>query len=82
MHGIVTALWHELEAGRQPGVVPSPTAASADSPSSSQQQQPIVPAPAVQLPEYWHEEVAQLRRALDTVEERVRAVRQSLAELD
>ena len=85
VHGIVTALWHELEAGRQPGVVPSPTAAaSADSPSSSQQQQqqPIVPAPAVQLPEYWHEEVAQLRRALDTVEERVRAVRQSLAELD
>ena len=83
VHGIVTALWHELEAGRQPGVVPSPTAAaSADSSSSSQQQQPIVPPPAVQLPEYWHEEVAQLRRALDTVEERVRAVRQSLAELD
>ena len=81
MHGIVTALWHELEAGRQPGVVPSPTAASADS-SSSSQQQPIVPPPAVQLPEYWHEEVAQLRRALDTVEERVRAVRHSLAELD
>ena len=83
VHGIVTALWHELEAGRQPGVVPSPTAASADSSSSSQQQQqPIVPPPAVQLPDYWHEEVAQLRRALDTVEERVRAVRQSLAELD
>ena len=81
VHGIVTALWHELEAGRQPGAAaPSPTAAS-DSPQK-QQQQPVVPPAAVQLPEYWHEEVAQLRLALDTVEERVRAVRQSLAELD
>ena len=81
VHGIVTALWHELEAGRQPGAAaPSPTAAS-DSPQKPQQQ-PVVPPAAVQLPEYWHEEVAQLRLALDTVEERVRAVRQSLAELD
>lgn len=77
VHGIVTALWQELEAGRQPGAASSGSQAlpsAADSP-------PIVP-PAVQLPEHWHEEVAQLRRALDTVEERVRAVRQSLTELD
>lgn len=81
VQGIVTALWHELEAGRQPaggagGVQQAMPTSSEGSPLP-----PIVP-PALQLPEYWHEEVAQLRRALDTVEERVRAVRQSLAELD
>jgi len=36
----------------------------------------------MQVPEHWHEEVAELGRVLDTVEERVRAVRQNLAELD
>lgn len=83
VHGIVTALRQELEAGRQPGAGAAggsqalPLAAA----SSSSNGSPIVP-PAVQLPEYWHEEVAQLRRALDTVEERVRTVRQSLAGLD
>ena len=80
VQGIVAALWQELEAGRQPAGAagtqqqPLPSSSSSASP-------PIVP-PAVQLPEYWHEEVAQLKTALDTVEERVRAVRQSLAELD
>ena len=77
VQGIVAALWQELEAGRQP----AGTAGTQQQPLPSSASPPIVP-PAVQLPEYWHEEVAQLKTALDTVEERVRAVRQSLAELD
>jgi hypothetical protein len=77
VHGIVTALWQELEAGRQPG----PAAGGSQAMPSATDGPPIVP-PAVQLPEHWHEEVTQLRRALDTVEERVRAVRQSLTDLD
>ena len=77
VQGIVTALWQELEAGRQPaGGAGGPQQASEDSAP------PLIVPPAVQLPENWHEEVAQLKLALDTVEERVRAVRQSLAELD
>ncbi|KAH9058262.1 hypothetical protein EDB87DRAFT_933176 [Lactarius vividus] len=72
VQGIVTALWRELEAGRQP---------AASSSSDGFRSPPIVP-PGMQLPGQWREEVADLERALDTVEERVRAVRQSLAELD
>jgi hypothetical protein len=87
VQGIVAALWQELEAGRQPAagagtqqpLPPPPPSSSSEGASASP---PIVPPAVVQLPEYWHEEVAQLRMALDTVEERVRAVRQSLAELD
>ncbi|KAH9041348.1 hypothetical protein EDB85DRAFT_1473515 [Lactarius pseudohatsudake] len=74
VQGIVTALWRELEAGRQPG-------GASSSSSDGFQSPPFVP-PGMQLPEHWREEVAELGRALDTVEERVRAVRQSLAELD
>jgi hypothetical protein len=57
VHGIVTALWHELEAGRQSGAASSAAGGSQALPSSdgSSSQQPIVP-PAVQLPEHWHEE--------------------------
>jgi len=66
VQGIVTALWQELEAGRD----------------QASRRPPIVPPATMQLPEQWREEVAELGRALDTVEERVRAVRQSLAELD
>ena len=81
VQGIVTALWQELEAGRQPSggnqALPQPQPSSSD----GFQSPPIVP-PGMQLPENWREEVANLGRALDTVEERVRAVRQSLAELD
>lgn len=73
--GIVTALWEELAAGRQPGA------------QLQQQQQPPLPLPLPQpqqpqFPESWREEVAQLSGALDAVEERVRLIRQSLAELD
>ncbi|KAI9438443.1 hypothetical protein BJY52DRAFT_548926 [Lactarius psammicola] len=75
VQGIVTALWHELEAGRQPG-------AASSSPGAANQALPQPPPPGMQLPDQWREEVVQLRLALDTVEERVRAVRQSLAELD
>ncbi|KAF8267386.1 hypothetical protein EI94DRAFT_1730652 [Lactarius quietus] len=74
VQGIVSALWQELEAGRQP----TQSAAKSASPTP----QIVLPQPAGQLPETWQEEVAQLGRALDVVEERVRAVRQSLAELD
>jgi len=81
VQGIVAALWQELEAGRKPGAQQPLPPSSSSSEGSGSPSPPIVP-PAVQLPEYWHEEVAQLRVALDTVEERVRAVRQSLAELD
>ncbi|KAH9030289.1 hypothetical protein EDB84DRAFT_1588689 [Lactarius hengduanensis] len=74
VQGIVTALWRELEAGRQPSGASSSSSEGFQSP-------PFVP-PGMRLPEHWREEVAELGRALDTVEERVRAVRQSLAELD
>ena len=82
VQGIVSALWQELEAGRQPASSSSPPSSPSSS-SDSFKSPPIVP-PGMQLPEYWREEVALLTRALDTVEERVRAVRQSLrlAELD
>ncbi|KAH8987743.1 hypothetical protein EDB86DRAFT_2087704 [Lactarius hatsudake] len=79
VQGIVTALWRELEAGRQPGG--GGASSSSSSSSDGFQSPPIVP-PGMRLPEHWREEVAELGRALDTVEERVRAVRQSLAELD
>jgi hypothetical protein len=76
--GIVTALWEELAAGRQPGA------------QVQQQQPPPLPPPQAQqalpsnvrLPESWREEVTQLSGALDAVEDRVRLIRQSLAELD
>lgn len=73
VQGIVTALWEELAAGRQPGAQPPPPPLSPPSSSSSQQQP---------LPESWREEVTELSGALDAVEERVRLIRQSLAELD
>jgi hypothetical protein len=82
--GIVTALWEELAAGRQPGALlqqqqqpPLPL----PQPQQAQAQMQPVP-PNVQLPESLREEVAQLTGALDAVEERVRLIRQSLAELD
>jgi len=68
VQGIVTALWEELAAGRQPGALPPP----------AQQQLPV----SVQLPESWKEEVAELLGALNAVEERVQLIRQSLADLD
>jgi len=76
VQGIVTALWEELAAGRQAGAALQPQ------PQQQQQQQQPMLAPSVQLPESWREEVAQLEGALDAVEERVRLIRQSLAELD
>ena len=79
VQGIVTALWQELEAGRQPFPTP-PTQPPSSSPDNFQSP-PIVP-PGMQLPNPWREEVAQIGRILDDVEERVRAVRKSLAELD
>jgi len=79
VQGIVTALWQELEAGRQPFPTP-PTQPPSSSPNNLQSP-PIVP-PGMQLPNPWREEVAEIGRILDDVEERVRAVRKSLAELD
>jgi len=79
VQGIVTALWEELAAGRQPGVAPPLPAhvSAAGTPHGSD------PTPAsVHLPESWREEVAELSGALDAVEERVRLIRQSLAGLD
>ncbi|KAI0253259.1 hypothetical protein BJV78DRAFT_1123257 [Lactifluus subvellereus] len=67
VQGIVTALWEELAAGRQPGVLPT---------SGSQAPQ------SVRLPESWRDEVAELGRSLDAVEERLRLIQQSLQELD
>ena len=83
VEGIVTALWQELEAGRQHAsesqALPLPSSSSSS--SEGFRSPPIVP-PGMQLPEHWREEVAELGRVLDIVEERVRAVRQSLAGLD
>lgn len=68
VQGVVTALWEELAAGRQPGALPAA--------GGSQAQQ------SVRLPESWRDEVAELGRSLDAVEERVRLIRRSLQELD
>jgi hypothetical protein len=67
VQGIVTALWEELAAGRQPGALPT---------TGSQAPQ------SVRLPESWRDEVAELGRSLDAVEERLQLIRKSLAELD
>jgi hypothetical protein len=72
VQGIVTALWEELAAGRQqqqPSTLPVATGSQA-------------PLQSVRLPESWRDEVADLGRSLDAVEERVRLIRQSLAGLD
>jgi hypothetical protein len=74
VQGIVTALWEELAAGRQPGALPPPS-------SSSSQQQQSIPM-NVHLPESWREEVAELMGALNAVEERAQLIRRSLADLD
>jgi hypothetical protein len=79
VQGIVTALWQELEAGRQ--IASSSQALPPSSSSDGFQSPPFVP-PGMQLPDHWRQEVAELGRALDVVEERVQAVRQSLAGLD
>jgi hypothetical protein len=71
VHGIVTALWEELAAGRQPGSAPSIPAVGSQ-----------VHHQSVRLPESWRDEVAELGKSLDAVEERIRLIRQSLAELD
>ena len=73
VQGIVTALWEELAAGRQPGALPPP---------QQQPQQPMSVPVNVQLPESWRQEVKELVGALDAVEERVQLIRQSLADLD
>jgi len=88
VQGIVTALWEELAAGRQPGSVAGAGAGALPPPSSSpplqqkqqQQQQPV--SAGVRLPESWREEVAELTGALNAVEERVQLIRRSLADLD
>ena len=77
VQGIVTALWEELAAGRQPGALPPPLSAL----PQQQQQQQSVPM-NVHLPESWREEVAELVGALDAVEERAQLIRRSLADLD
>jgi hypothetical protein len=76
VQGIVTALWEELAAGRQPGALPPPSSSS-----SQQQQQQSVPM-NMHLPESWRQEVAELMGALDAVEERAQLIRQSLGDLD
>ena len=77
VQGIVTALWEELAAGRQPGALPP-----SSSPSSLPQQQQQQSVMSVQFPESWREEVSELMGALNAVEERVQLIRRSLADLD
>ena len=76
VQGIVTALWEELAAGRQPGALPPPQQ------QQQQPQQPVSVPVGVQLPESLREEVKELMGALNAVEERVQLIRQSLADLD
>lgn len=77
VQGIVTALWEELAAGRQPGALPPPS-----SPLPQQQQQQQSVPMNVHLPESWRKEVAELTDALNAVEERAQLIRRSLADLD
>ena len=62
--GIVTALWEELAAGRQPRVAQL---------QPVQQQQGLPPS-VYHLPESWRSEIAGSSGALDVVEERVRLI--------
>ena len=80
VQGIVTALWEELAAGRQPGTSSLPSSPQQQQ-QQQQQQHQSVPV-NVQLPESWREEVAEIMGALDAVEERVQLIRRSLADLD
>jgi hypothetical protein len=81
VQGIVTALWEELAAGRQPGAALPPPSSSWSSPQQQQQQQQSVPM-NVHLPESWRDEVAEIMGALNAVEERVQLIRRSLADID
>ncbi|KAI0275175.1 hypothetical protein BC834DRAFT_840078 [Gloeopeniophorella convolvens] len=74
VQGIVTALWDELAAGRAP---PGQGAGMGVGAGAALPQ-----PPAPRAVESWREEVAELARVLDTVEERVRGIRQNLVELD
>jgi hypothetical protein len=82
VQGIVTALWEELAAGRQPGAASLPGAPPLPQQQQQQQQQQQAVPVNVHLPESWREEVADIMGALNAVEERVQLIRQSLADLD
>jgi len=71
VHGVVTALWDELGAakGRAEG---ENTGASA----------PQVPIPITSRPGSWREEMNQLYKTLDAVEDRVRVIREHLGSVD
>jgi len=75
---IVTALWEKLAPERQSDVAsPSPAHAPVKGALHASAHTPA----SAHLPESWGE-VAELSRALDAVEERVRLIRQRLAGLD
>ncbi|KAF7318044.1 VASt domain-containing protein [Mycena chlorophos] len=65
--GVVTALWDELAAGKLP---------------QQQQQQAQPQAPVLVTPESIRQDMAALQTTLDSLEERVRSLRSSLAELN
>ncbi|KAF8195080.1 hypothetical protein BJ912DRAFT_900980 [Pholiota molesta] len=76
VHSIVTALWDELEAGKRE------VARVADTVNA--QEVVVPPAPSLATDgkldlKTWQEDVANLHKTLDLVEQRVKAIRESLA---
>ncbi|KIK66327.1 hypothetical protein GYMLUDRAFT_1025648 [Collybiopsis luxurians FD-317 M1] len=84
IHGVVSALWDELAAGKAPlPVVSQSVSASASAPAQSQSQSPSSKS-AIPIPRSMEDvevEVRRLLESLDGVEDRVKAVREVLAML-
>ncbi|TFK42088.1 hypothetical protein BDQ12DRAFT_625018 [Crucibulum laeve] len=78
VQSVVTALWDELAAGRREAQAISSSTAGTSIPVASPQSQPQQPLQQ-SSPGDWKKEVAYLHQTLDSVEERVKAIRESLA---
>ncbi|KDR85867.1 hypothetical protein GALMADRAFT_218933 [Galerina marginata CBS 339.88] len=98
VQSIVTALWDELAAGKGTGqmgqqlpLVQNGDVVSSVLPLPSMQVPLAVPSPSLLPPDYpaqapnpkgWQDEVEQLHQTLDMVEQRVKAIRESLSKFE